>query len=80
MINLGKQSKLMPAEVVQKAREFFGPGGLGLKVNEAGDCCARFEGGGGYVNVDAATAARGSDVNVTSQEWEQQARRFLEKI
>ena len=80
MINLGKQSKLAPAQVVRRATEFFGPNGVGLSVHSEGDSRARFEGGGGFVVVEATATSHGSDVSVQSQEWERQAQQFLEKI
>ena len=73
MINLGKHGKLAPAEVAQKATNFFGPGRLGLTVNATGENSTRFEGGGGFVEVEAALATHGSDVVILSQEWENQA-------
>ena len=80
MINLGKQSKMEPAEIVKQATRFFGPRGLGLEVFDADQHNARFQGGGGFVAVEASPSANGSDVKVLSQEWEQQAQQFLEKI
>jgi hypothetical protein len=49
MARYGKESKLSPAKVLEKAFEFFGPGGLGLEVKDPGEDCATFEGGGGHV-------------------------------
>jgi hypothetical protein len=53
MARYGKESKLSPDKVMEKALEFFGPGGLGLEVKEQGEDCATFEGGGGHVFVQA---------------------------
>jgi len=80
MINLGKHSKMVLAQVVRRATEFFGPDGLGLRVHIEGESGARFEGGGGFVVVEASATTHGSDVSVQSQEWERQAQQFLEKI
>jgi len=80
MINLGKDSKHKPAQVVEKAIAFFGPGGVGMTVHDFNDGSARFEGGGGFVTVAAKPAARGSEVEVQSNEWEHQAKEFLGKI
>ena len=80
MINLGKQSKLEPAEIVKQATRFFGPRGLGLEIHDAGQRNARFQGGGGFVAVEASPTPRGSEVKVLSQEWEQQAQQFLDQI
>jgi hypothetical protein len=80
MIRIGKESKLVSSTVIEKAVAFFGPGGLGLDVKERAECCARFEGGGGYVFVQAAERDKGSDVDVESREWDYQAKEFLQKI
>jgi hypothetical protein len=53
MARYGKESKLSPAKVLEKALQFFGPGGLGLEVEEQGEGCVTFEGGGGHVFVQA---------------------------
>lgn len=79
MIRMGKKSRLSPAEVVEKAVSFFGPAGVGLKVAEAGACCARFEGAGGYIFVQTADIAdqEGTNVTVEGREWEQQVQQFI---
>jgi hypothetical protein len=82
MINLGKESKLLPEEVKDKAIAFFGPSGVGLKVVDQAGCCARFEGGGGYVYVQAAEVdgREGSNVTVDGREWEYQIKQFAARI
>ncbi len=82
MIRMEKSSKLTPAEVVDKAVAFFGPGGLGLEVTDRAECCVRLEGGGGYVFVEAAEDKneKGSLAEVESREWEYHVRRFLERV
>ncbi len=82
MISIEKQSRLVPSQVIDRAVSFFGPGGWGLEVLERAECCARFEGGGGHVFVQAAGGekGKGSTVSLESQEWEHAAREFLTKI
>jgi hypothetical protein len=82
VIRMGKESKLSPAEVVERAVKFFGPAGVGLTVADQGACCARFEGGGGYVFVQTANVddQKGSDVTVEGREWERQVKDFIGKI
>ena len=80
MIRIGKESKLVSSKVIEKAVVFFGPGGLGLEVKERAECCARFEGGGGFVFVQAVERDKGSDVDVESREWDYQVKEFLHKI
>jgi hypothetical protein len=82
MIKMGKESKLVPSELVEKAVAFFGPSGQGMNVVEQDDCCARFEGAGGYVFVQAADieGKRGSQVTVEGREWEYQIKQFMGEI
>jgi hypothetical protein len=82
MISLVKESKLAPSRVIERAVAFFGPGGWGLEIVERAECCARFEGGGGHVFVQAIEQekGRGSEVAVESREWEQAAKAFLQKL
>jgi len=82
MISLFKESKLVPSKVIDKAVTFFGPGGWGLEVISRAECCARFEGGGGHVEVQATgkEKGKGSDVTVESREWERAAQAFLTKV
>jgi len=80
MMTISTQSKLKPEEVIKRAVKYFGPGGYGLKVEEEGDCCASFEGGGGGVRITVTEQKKGSTVDVESREWDYQAKAFLEKL
>ena len=82
MIRMGKESKFTSAEVVDRAVAFFGPSKLGMKVSDQGDCCARFEGAGGYVFVQTADTddKDGSNVTVEGRQWEYQIRQFMREI
>lgn len=82
MIRLTKQSKLAPSQVIDKAEAFFGPSGVGLTVVDEADCCARFEGGGGYVFVQAADGEDGAstDVTVEGREWDYQIKQFMGQL
>lgn len=87
MIRMEAKSKLSPERVIEKATDFFGPGGWGLEVSECGDCCARFEGGGGQVFIqafvpqaEAGEKPAGARVEIQGREWEHQIREFLGQI
>jgi len=88
MARYGKESKLSPAKVLEKAIEFFGPGGLGLEVKEQGEGCATFEGGGGHVFVQACekgpalsgVEGKGSEVDLETREWDYQVKQFMGRI
>ena len=82
MIRMGKESKLVPPKVIEKAVAFFGPSGVGMSVLEQSDCCARFEGAGGYVFAHAAELGDGdgSNVEIEGREWEYQIKQFMAEI
>lgn len=80
MARYGKESKLSPTKVLEKAIEFFGPGGVGLEVKEQDEGCARFEGGGGHVFVRVCKGEKGTEVELETREWDYQVKQFMRKI
>ncbi|MGD8793003.1 MAG: hypothetical protein PVF47_10655 [Anaerolineae bacterium] len=82
MIKIGKQSKLGSSDILTRAVAFFGPTGLGMKILEQDDCCARFQGAGGYVSVVTASTRnkKGSQVMVQGFEWDPQIQQFITSI
>ena len=80
MLKLSKKSSHSAEDVIKRAVKFFGPAGYGLKVNEEGNCCANFEGGGGGVSVTATAQKKGSTVDVESREWDFQVEEFMRKV
>jgi hypothetical protein len=81
MIRMGKESRMSPEEVIGKAVEFFGRK-WGMEVQESGDCCARFEGGGGHVYIDTSglESNSGAKVEIQGREWEPQIKEFMGEI
>jgi len=80
MISIGKETKLRPEKVIEKAIAFFGPQGVGLEVEDSGEGCARFAGGGGFVYVSACKGEKRTQVSVEAREWEPQAKQFVAKL
>jgi len=80
MARYGVESKLRPAKFLEKALEFFGPGGVGLDVMEQGEGCARFEGGGGHIFINVCEQGKGSEVNLETREWDYQVKQFMGTI
>ncbi len=80
MIRLEKHIRMTPEGAISKAVEFFGPKGYGLKVYESGPLCAKFEGGGGSVEVTSCADEKGATVEIVAQEWDTQAKEFMGKI
>lgn len=81
MIGFSKETRLSGPEVLDTAVQFFGKKGIGLKVSERDDCCARFQGSGGHVYVHVVDEAGDKTaVGVESREWDYQAREFLDLL
>ena len=81
MARYSKESKLEVDGVLRRADNFFGSGGLGLKVTERKECCLSFEGGGGHVTVAAARCKPDrTDVDLETREWDYHVKRFIENL
>ena len=80
MLRMATTTKLTPEEAIKQAVKFFGPEGYGLEIKDQSPTCARFEGGGGHVEVTSCADEKGTSVELVSQEWDYQVREFLGKI
>jgi hypothetical protein len=80
MIRYGKKTKLDPDQVLEKARRFFGPGGLGLEAQDQEPGCGRWTGGGGFVSISTCQGTDGTEVDLQAREWENQAREFVGRL
>jgi len=79
MLRIENKTKLGQEEVIKRAVKFF-HGDNGLEVKEQSDCLVTFEGGGGGVSVSTCVEGEKTAVEVTSREWDYQAKEFLTKI
>ena len=80
MKNLEIRSRLPVDKAARKARDFFGPGGLGLKLTQDADLCLVFEGGGGYVKATIGQDDKGTKIELLTQEWEIQVDKFAAEV
>ncbi len=80
MARYGVDSKLSPEEVIEKAKAYFGEGGLGLEVTERNPCCVYFAGGGGHVTVTATEGEEKTQVDVETREWDYHVKRFIGEV
>lgn len=81
MARYSRETRRSPEQVLERALTFFGPGGLGLTVEEQGDCCLRLSGGGGHVLVQIGQEKSGRTlVILETREWDNQVMRFLERL
>jgi hypothetical protein len=81
MARYSRESRLHPEEILRRADDFFGAGGLGLKVAERTECCLSFEGGGGHVTVSTALCKPESTaVELETREWDYHAKRFIGEL
>lgn len=72
----GSKTKLSTSQVLDKAEEYFGPGGLGLEVTSRDNCCISLAGGGGHVTV-TVSEGRKTSVDAETQEWDYQVKKFI---
>jgi hypothetical protein len=80
MIRIEKSVKAAPDAVLRKAKNQFGSEGLGLTVSDAQETCVEFSGGGGFVSVTACRDNGKTQVEITSREWDQQAKSFMASL
>jgi hypothetical protein len=80
MLRLSIKSKLSPEEVIKRAVKFFGPAGYGLTVREETGNGVALEGGGGGVEVTAFAEGKKTNVELSSREWDYQAKEFIRKV
>ncbi len=74
-LRLSATTKLAPEQVIERAAQYFGDE-FGLAVAWRSPVSARFEGGGGHVQVSTAAAPSGAEVELETMEWEIQVRQF----
>jgi len=80
MINLEVKTKLSQQEVIERLKRHFGKGGLGLEIKDETPQCLYFEGGGGYVNATICTEGGKTRLNLVTQEWDYQAKKFTSDL
>jgi hypothetical protein len=76
MTNLDVRTKLKQEDVIDRLKKFFGKGGLGLEIAEEAPQCLTFEGGGGYVTATVCPEEGKTKINLVSQEWDYQVKKF----
>lgn len=81
MIRYSVETKLTPEQVIERARSYFADKGLSEEATTATDSVT-FSGGGGFVHVaaEARPGGRRTDVILEAREWEEDVRRFIQKI
>jgi hypothetical protein len=80
MLNLDVKTKLSQEEVMKRIKKFFGKGGLGLDVTEEAPQCLTFEGGGGHVTATLCPEEGKIRINLVTQEWENQVKKFASSL
>lgn len=80
MMNLEFRTKLSQEEVIKRLKRFFGKEGLGLEIKEETPQCLFFEGGGGYVNATICLEERETRLNLVTQEWDYQVKKFASEL
>ena len=78
-LRMSSETKLAPEQVVERAVQFFGQE-YGLTVAWRSPVSARFEGGGGHVQLTATARPKGSEVELETMEWDVQVREFAGRL
>lgn len=72
---------IRPGEVLQRARDYFGPTGkVGLETTEQGVNQLMFAGGGGFVALVTSQVAGGSQVQLTTHEFDREVEDFINRL
>jgi hypothetical protein len=80
MLNLERKTKLSQEDVLQKLKQFFGKGGLGLELSDVTPQCLTFTGGGGYVTATLCSEEDRTRVNLVTQEWDYSVKEFASRL
>lgn len=76
-------TKLSPQEALQRAIQHFGPGGVGLEIEDQSEACLVFQGGGGHVAVTACpgnTSKAKTRIELETREWDYAVRQFMTQV
>lgn len=73
------ETTLVPAEVIKRAKDYFGEGGIGLTLEQETEDTLYFTGGGGSVAISVASGPRTS-VEFVEREWEYQMKQFADGL
>lgn len=79
MIRMSKKTKLVPAEIIKRASNYFGTD-IGLSEKKRNPCCIFFEGSGGYVSVNLVEEDMHRIVEIEGREWEYQVKEFMGRL
>jgi hypothetical protein len=80
MLRMEAKSKLPPDKVGEKLKRFFGNAGLGLDLSEEASGCLTFQGGGGYVTATMCSEGNKTRVDLVTQEWDYQVKKFASEL
>ena len=80
MLNLEVKTKKDPTKVVEKIKEYFGEGSLGLELKSDTPQCLNFEGGGGYVTATLCPEKGVTRIGLETREWEYHVKKFAAGI
>jgi hypothetical protein len=80
MMNLEFRTQLSQEDVIERLKHFFGKDGLGLEIKDETPRCLYFEGGGGYVKATLCFEEGKTRLNLVTQEWDFQVKKFTSEL
>lgn len=79
MNKYGTKTKLKTSDVIKKAINFFGEGGLGLEITDMDNDRVCLKGAGGFVTVIACPNDE-AEVDIETREWDHQVKEFMREL
>ena len=76
----GKKTRLSCEKVIEKAKNFFGSGDVGLAIKECEKNCARSEDESGHVFITCCTDNEEAEIDLETREWDYQVKQFMREI
>jgi len=77
VIKLEAKTELPREKLMERLKRFFGKDGLGLEIKDETPECLHFEGGGGYVNATLCSEKGKTRLDLMTQEWDYQVKKFI---
>jgi hypothetical protein len=73
-------TKLSPQAAIARAKDYFGPQGVGLDIADEHDLDVTFLGGGGHVSVVACAGEKKTTLELETREWDYPVRQFMSEV
>jgi hypothetical protein len=80
MLKLEVTARCSREKAIEALKSYFGKGGVGLELTEETPECLTFEGGGGFVTASVCPGDGQTRIDLQTQEWDYQVRKFSSSL